>query len=270
MSIITPCYNHGQFLDEMLASVHDFSWPFEIEQIIIDDGSTDEFTKLKCSRAGELERVKVVRQENQGLAKTRNHALALARGKYILPLDADNKIFPEIFAKAAGIMEGEEGIGVVYTDARYFGEKDGIWAVEDYDIGKILYTNQFDACALIRKSLFDLYGSYDENMPAMGHEDWELWVRLGLNGCDFYHFKEIGFSYRVLNNSMVNTLSTPNWKKSRKYIFSKHAALISDSYDDIFAKMSSEKEEAQRLNAIVSSFRTHKIKSIAKLILNRV
>jgi glycosyltransferase involved in cell wall biosynthesis len=270
LSIITPCFNHGLYLDEMLASVHDYSWPFSIEHIIVNDGSTDELTNIKFKELQGRPDIKLINQPNQGLARTRNNAIAHATGKYILPLDADNRIYPKMMAKAIDILESSEDIGVVYTDAEYFGDRQGRWNVEDYSLGKILHTNQFDACAVVRKKWYDQYGGYDAEMPAMGHEDWEMWIRLGLNGCRFHHLSEIGFSYRVLNTSMVNTHSTPNWKKNRRYIFSKNILAIADHYDDVYKELREESDEAKRAGQQLANLRRNKLKGIAKILLNRV
>lgn len=63
-----------------------------------------------------------------------------------------------------------------------FGEENYIWNIGDFYLCKILENNYIDACALIRKAVFDLVGGYDVIIPFQGHEDWvfcfQLLIRL--------------------------------------------------------------------------------------------
>jgi len=93
---------------------------------------------------------------------------------------------------------------------------------------QMLFCNFIDACALIRKSILDTNSCYDGDMPAMGHEDWELWVRIGLTRNGFYYLRKFGFYYRVREDSMSATISNPNFIKNRQYIYNKHATLIAE------------------------------------------
>lgn len=225
ISIITACYNHGIYLDDVISSINYDKYRDYFEHIIVNDGSTDKFTLDKLT---EVERKGwvVIHQENKGLATARNKGIKEAKGKYILPLDCDNKIVPEIFIRASHIMEKDETIDVVYTDAMYFGEKNEKWKVGKFSLNRMLYGNYIDACALIRKETFFKYGCYDMEMPVMGHEDWELWIKIALAGGKFYYLKKIGFYYRVLTSSMSNTISTPNYLKSREYLYKKYSDSI--------------------------------------------
>jgi glycosyltransferase involved in cell wall biosynthesis len=88
VSVIIPCFNHGEFLPEAVASVAAIERP-DVELIVVDDGSTDERT---CQEIDAIiaQGIKVVRQENKGVAAARNAGVLVAKGQYILPLDADN------------------------------------------------------------------------------------------------------------------------------------------------------------------------------------
>jgi glycosyltransferase involved in cell wall biosynthesis len=227
ISIITACYNQGNFLREAFASVQLEKYNDVFEHIVINDGSTDEETVRICNELRDYG-VKVIHQQNKGLGAARNAGIKIATGKYILPLDSDNKIDPGIFIEAAQKMERDEKINVVYTDAKYFGAKNDDWIVGEFSIPQMLFCNFIDACALIRKSILDENNCYDGDMPAMGHEDWELWVRIGLTKNGFYYFKKLGFYYRVREDSMSATISNPNFIRNRQYIYNKHATLIAE------------------------------------------
>jgi glycosyltransferase involved in cell wall biosynthesis len=204
ISVIIPCYNQGHYIDDALNSLKICeSDLFEI--IIINDGSTDSFT---IKRLAELEQegYYIVQQNNQGLSSARNTGIQLAKGKYILPLDADNKIRKEYLTEALNVLEQNQDVAVVYGNAAYFGERDGVWAVGDYNLQKLMICNYIDACAVIRKSVFKTMGAYDTSLKLFGLEDWEFWLRISFAGYRFHYINQILFDYRVLNKSMSNTL----------------------------------------------------------------
>ena len=224
VSIIIPCYNHGAFIREALESI---SYPNreEIEIIIVNDGSTDAHTISVLKQLSE-EGFYVINQVNQGLGKTRNNGIKQASGKYILPLDADNKILPVYLEKGIEILEANSRISVVYGDPILFGDKQGLAPVSDYNLQRLMTGNYIDACALYRKSAWKQVGGYDENMPYMGVEDWEFWLNLSFHGHKFYHLAEPSYYYRVANQSMIKKDTGPNFNELRFYIEKKHASYL--------------------------------------------
>lgn len=91
VSIVIPCFNHGRFLAEALASVGTPSVPAEI--IVIDDGSTDSTCDVVATFETSNE-FRCIRQPNAGLAAARNRGLRESHGKYIVFLDADDRLAP--------------------------------------------------------------------------------------------------------------------------------------------------------------------------------
>jgi glycosyltransferase involved in cell wall biosynthesis len=197
-----------------------------VEIIIINDGSTDNETINLLTELSE-KGFNVINNENLGLAHSRNCAINNSNGKYILPLDSDNKIEISVFIEALNIMENNNIIDVVYTDAYFIGNKSGKWIVGDFNGYNLLDYNRIDACALIRKSTILESGLYDTLMPAMGSEDWDLWVRFFLTQKHFFYLPKIGFYYRVVETSMTFLITRPNFEVNKKYIFSKYYSLIS-------------------------------------------
>jgi len=101
VSVIVPCYNQGIYLDEAIQSVLGQTYQ-DFEIIIVDDGSDDGLTGLTNDllRDYRRKRTRVIRTENRGVVSARNTAISHARGKYILPLDADDRIGSEYLEKA--------------------------------------------------------------------------------------------------------------------------------------------------------------------------
>ncbi len=67
LSIITPCYNHGQYLDDAIESIVAINTPYSYEHIIINDGSTDEFTLQKIPGNLKAKVIRIIHQQNMGL-----------------------------------------------------------------------------------------------------------------------------------------------------------------------------------------------------------
>jgi glycosyltransferase involved in cell wall biosynthesis len=88
VSVIIPCYNHGQYLHESVGSARDQSYP-NIEVLVVDDGSTDN-TREVCQALG----VAFIHQSNQGLSAARNTGIEHSKGDYLVFLDADDWLYP--------------------------------------------------------------------------------------------------------------------------------------------------------------------------------
>lgn len=104
LSVIIPNYNHGHHLPECLDSVLSQSVPPN-EVLLIDDGSTDDSVAVmeRLARAHPL--VRVVRNEkNSGVLITVNRGIDLAQGDYFLPLAADDRPLPGLFAKTLTLL----------------------------------------------------------------------------------------------------------------------------------------------------------------------
>lgn len=221
VSIIIPCYNHGQYLMEALKSISDAVTSYSYEIIIVNDGSTDEHTLTVLSWV-EQEGYQVIHQPNGGLAAARNNAISMAKGKYIIPLDSDNKLHQNYLTKAIELLEKNPDIDIVYGNPILFGDKEGVITVGKFSISKIIKINYIDACAVFRKITWEKVSGYDGNMPAMGNEDWEFWIHAFFKGATFLYVNEVCFYYRVLANSMTVTTTIPGLVKNSEYIYQKH------------------------------------------------
>lgn len=168
LSIIVPAYNVERFLDKCLASICAQTYR-DFEVILINDGATDSTPQI-CERwAAKDTRIRLINQENQGLAVVRNVGLELARAPYILFIDSDDFIEPnsleELFhckeKYGADIVIGNyvyediDGNALPETDPVEL--KDGLLSARDA-LRLILYDRHFKSFAWMRifdKTLFD-------------------------------------------------------------------------------------------------------------------
>jgi len=202
VSIIIPCYNHGAMLREALASVEEVRNENLLEVIIVDDGSSEAETIRILKEVAEAG-YRVVSQPNRRVSAARNAGIRLANGEFILPLDSDNRLRDVYLKEGVSLLKGNPDIGVVYTDAEYFGEKAGRWHVQEFDLLSLIRKNFIDVCALYRRALWEQVGGYDEQMPWMGLEDWDFWLRVACHGGSFFHLPAVGFDYRVRSDSEI-------------------------------------------------------------------
>ncbi|MDD1443350.1 glycosyltransferase family 2 protein [Dolichospermum sp. ST_sed3] len=198
VSVIIPCYNMGQFLDEAVDSVLNQTFQ-NLEIIIINDGSTDEITIDKLENYIKP-KTKVIHTPNQGVSLARNIGIQEAIGEYILPLDADDKIHPEYIYEAINILDNFKEIGIVYCDAAFFYEKNEIWEIPEFSLEKILADNLINCCAFFRKEDFLRTSGYNSNMK-YGLEDWDFWLSLLELDLKVYKIPKILFYYRIKNSS---------------------------------------------------------------------
>jgi len=202
VSIVIPCFNHGAMLREALASLEEVRNENLLEVIIVDDGSSDAETIRILKEVAEAG-YKVVSQPNGGLGAARNAGIRRAKGEFILPLDSDNRLRRAYLEQGVSLLKQNPSLGVIYTDAEYFGEKTGRWQVQEFDLLSLIRMNFIDACALYRKALWEGVGGYDEQMPWMGLEDWDFWLRVACHGGSFFHLPAVGFDYRVRSDSEI-------------------------------------------------------------------
>ena len=228
VSVIIPCYNQGQFLDEAVQSVFNQRYT-DFEIIIVNDGSTDEQTILQCESYLDP-RVRLLTTTNHGLAAARNNGIKQAEGTYILPLDADDKIGSHYLLEAVSVLENNPEIGIVYCRAQLFGAVDTEWQLPEYSIREILKNNVIFCTALFKKKDWEEVGGYDPGM-VYGWEDYDFWLSLIERNRKVVQLPSIHFYYRVAPGSMVR--SKKRWQKIEmfKRIYNRHTAFFGDNIE---------------------------------------
>lgn len=216
VSIIVPVYNVlpcyiEEALDSALASTYQNK-----EIIVVNDGSTSKET-LSFLKNYNNPKVKIINQINMGLAEARNTGIKNATGKYILPLDADDKIEPTYIEKAVKIIDSKKKIGIVYCEADMFGAINKKWELPEFKMKNMLRFNCIFCTALFRKTDWERVGGYKKIMK-YGWEDYEFWLSLLELGVKVYRIPEILFHYRQHEKtSMITELLSDNYKM--KYLW---------------------------------------------------
>ena len=161
---------------------------------------------------------------NSGPGRARNTGVTAASGRFILPLDADNRVRPEGVTRAIDFLERNPDVDVVYGDVEFFGGKTGVESVPDFDLRRLLTWNYIYASSLFRKTSWERFGGFDDDRATQGYEDWDFWCRIAFNGGKLYHVHEILHEYRVRTDSFgaevaanrEQTLSVLNHIRSKR------------------------------------------------------
>ncbi len=195
-SVITPCFNHGKYIHEMLTSVLNQTYR-DFEVIIVNDGSTDD-TKLILDGIIH-DKVKIIHTSNYGPAHARNLAINESSGSYILNLDADDKIAPAYLEKCVEIFDNHNNIGIIYSEVQLIGANDGPYLIPEYSFENMLKANCIGSTSAFRKSDFLKTTGYSSEM-IYGYEDFEFWLSILELGRDVYKIPETMVFYRTYHN----------------------------------------------------------------------
>lgn len=202
VSIIIPCYKQAKYLPEAVQSVVNQTFT-DWELIIVNDGSPDETITV----ARELtvrhpeKNIVLVSKPNGGLADARNAGIRAAKGKYILPLDADDIISAGFLQETVTVLNEQPEISVAYTDLQCFEGSNEVIPKGEFATN-LLLENRVAYCSLYRREVWDVVGGYNPNM-SVGYEDWDFWAGAIEHGFHGQRIPKNLLLYRVRNGSMV-------------------------------------------------------------------
>lgn len=234
VTVVIPCFNHGQYLGEALQSVREQTVP-ALEVIIVDDGSTDAGT-LRILDEIAAGGVKVMRRENGGPSAARNTGIGVARGEYILPLDADDRISGQFLERTTPLLDADPAIGIVHPQTLLFGDDEGPYALPAYDFPGILVGNMIVNTSLFRRADWARAGGYDEAMRR-GWEDWDFWLSLLALGRRVAHAPGAVLHYRKRAGSRNHALSEDDMVACYARLFRNHARLYSENIEAVFREL---------------------------------
>ncbi len=264
VSVIIPCYNHGQYIDEAVQSVLDQSFQ-DFEIIVVNDGSTDEYTNKLLSDYIKP-KTTVIKTEYKGLHSARNTAISAAKGEYILPLDADDKIGTKFLELAVNVLDKNKKVGIVGSNVEAFGDQS--WKVETKaDTKRILVDNFLVATSMFRRKDWEKAGGYKTNMK-YGWEDYDFWLTLLENGADIKIISE-WFYYRKVNSSSNRPFSLSSMTKEMRemsfiQLFENHPKLYKENIDVLLKYINEQKfvisdlqQQLDSLNKTLDKFRNN-------------
>lgn len=184
VSVVVTVFNKEPFLKECFDSIlaQDLD---DFEVIAVDDWSTDSGPDL--IRAIDDRRVRMIRTErNLGPAGAAQRGIDLARGQYIVRVDADDICLPGRFSRQVELMDARPDLCASGGHLRLFGAEEGLWRFpvgEDACRAEVLFGNPIaQPTAIMRADFLRKHNlRFGDDWPRIG-EDWMLWARMLQHG----------------------------------------------------------------------------------------
>ena len=197
-------FNYGRYIRKAIESVLNQTFQ-NYELIIIDDGSTDDSQEIIEEFKG-IDNIEIVYQKNKGLNISNNIAIKLAKGKYIVRLDADDYLDENFLSILVAKIESDDQIGLIFSD--YFlidqnGEIQNVFKRNSFKKAKdeiILDMPAHGACTLFRIDAVKEVGNYSELYKCQ--DGYEMWLKL-INKYKVWHIPTPLFYYRQHQSSLT-------------------------------------------------------------------
>ena len=184
VSVIMPAYRAAETIAMSVQSVQAQSLS-DWELVIVDDGSPDDTAQIAASLARTDERIRVVRQSNQGPSAARNHGVRHARSDVLSFLDADDFWAPERLAGMLETLVSHPSVGVLFSRTRFV-DSDTLTPgtltpfIRQLSARDIMAENAVCSTSNIvcRKRVFEQTGGFSEDLHYAEDQDWLLRVAL--------------------------------------------------------------------------------------------
>ena len=186
VSVVCLSYNHERFVQQAVQSVFDQTYS-NIQLIVVDDFSSDSSMEAIRKAIAKSPETEIIRMEkNLGNCRAFNRGLQSVRGQYVIDLSADDILVPTRIEKGVALLEQDPGFGVQFSDAAIIdedGKRKGFHSdafphatIPSGSIFSEILGRYFinSPTMMIRKSVLDELGGYDESLA---YEDFDFWVR---------------------------------------------------------------------------------------------
>jgi glycosyltransferase involved in cell wall biosynthesis len=181
---IIPAFNREEYIAEAIESVLNQTYR-NIEIIVIDDGSTDNTSRILSSYNG---KIKYFRQPNSGASAARNSGISKAAGDFISFLDSDDLWEKNKISLQMECFENNPGIDICLCNTKIFSEK----KITNFDQKYIIATPYHLCSILIKKEVLKRVGYFKTNLKS--GEDTDFFLRI----------KEMGIPLKILQDKLVN------------------------------------------------------------------
>ncbi len=179
ISVIIPTYNRGWIIKEAIDSVLAQEY-INYELIVVDDGSIDDTHDILNSYQKNF---LVLRQNNKGVSAARNRGFAAASGRFIAFLDSDDIWLPQKLSRQVDFFQSNPDALICQTEEIWIRNNVRVNPKKRHEKPSgMIFEPSLSLClvspsaVMIKRSLFEEVGLFDETLPAC--EDYDLWLRV--------------------------------------------------------------------------------------------
>ena len=201
LSVVVPVYNGEDFIGQTITSILSNSQGFNVECIVIDDGSTDRTPDILATFSG---KVRIHRQENAGESAAVNKGFQLASGDFVVVVSADDPVLtPKLFNGVVRFFENSPRVVAWYPDWNVIDENDRVLkkiVLPEYDFKDLFSRNRVlpGPGTWIRKQAALDIGGRQSKWKYVG--DYDFWLRLSRIG-NLAHRSEVLAQWRKHSRS---------------------------------------------------------------------
>ena len=208
VTILLPAYNAALYLRDSLDSIMRQAFK-DFDVLLIDDGSMDDTSKIAIEYSNIDRRIKYYKNEkNIGLIKTLNKGLSLAKGEYIVRMDADDIMFDDRLYKQVKYMDSNPECFVCGGQMEYIGGLTGMAPILPQKYEDLLYLSLINCplyhpTIIIRNSAIKQFGlKYNDSYKHA--EDYKFWSDIIFSHPNsIANIKDVVLFYRISNNQIT-------------------------------------------------------------------
>lgn len=174
IAVVVRCCNSGRTLPAALASVRSQTRPAS-EIVLVDDGSTDVFTRQVLARLDAPD-ARLVRLGGSQPSAAWNRGIATTRAPYLVLLDAETLLDPSYLAEAARLLDERLDVDVVSCAVQVCENPPWRWTPPRFSFVEALALGTFHVSSMFRRKVWEALDGFDE-APLMAYEDQDFWLR---------------------------------------------------------------------------------------------
>lgn len=233
ISLIVPVYNLEKYISKCLDSLINQTHK-NIEIICVNDGSDDNSLHIIEEYQSKDDRIIIINQKNQGVSQSRNNALKIARGRYIMFIDGDDWIDENTCEFALNRMIKNNVDAVIWTYVREYQNKSLTKDIFEED------SIYFDKKQVHERIYRRIFGLYDIEMARPDHGDSivPIWGKLYKkdiiinNNIEFIDYKIVAAEDALFNMKYFSYVDNVYYEKKYLYHYRKNDESLTRSYNE--------------------------------------